>query len=141
MPKPGDERDRGAFTKHRQVQYGQRREEGRVGRDRAVESLAVWNSPQCSRKPATEGSEVRHGGTQVGGEVAAEHVDSTPHPMAEQRRPVGIAAVIQERQRIPGCKEPSLMGKVGRSGAWKEGTDGDSSEVDRWDVGVRQKAV
>lgn len=32
------------------VQYGQRREEGRVGRDRAVESLAVWNSPQCSRK-------------------------------------------------------------------------------------------
>lgn len=126
MPKPGDERDRGAFTKHRQVQYGQRREEGRVGRDRAVESLAVWNSPQCSRKPATEGSEVRHGGTQVGGRGrAAEYVGlSTPHPMAEQRRPVGIAAVIQERQRIPGCKEPSLMGKVGRSGAWKEGTDG-----------------
>lgn len=49
---------------------------------------------------------------------------STPHPMAEACRPVGIAAVIQDRQMIPGCKESSLMGKVGRSGDWKEGTDG-----------------
>lgn len=49
---------------------------------------------------------------------------STPHPMAEACRPVGIAAVIQESQMIPGCKESSLMGKVGRSGDWKEGTDG-----------------
>ena len=80
-PELGYERDHGAFTKHGKVQYGQRSEEGRVGRDRDMESLAVWNSPQCSGKPATEGSEVRHGGTQIGGRSqAAEYVGALHTP-------------------------------------------------------------
>lgn len=81
MPKLGGERDHGAFTEHGKVQYGQRSEEGRVGRDRAMESLAVWNLPQCSRKPATEGFEVRHGGTQIAGRSqAAEYVGALHTP-------------------------------------------------------------
>lgn len=50
------------------------------------------------------------------GDEAAEYVGlSTPHPMAEQRRPVGIAAVIQRETEDSWMqKEPSLMGKVGK---------------------------
>lgn len=96
MPKLGGEREQDALREWSKVHYGQRSEEGGVGRGRAVEGLACPirlfdpNKFQCSGKPAIEVFSVRREGLRFEGDLFGCRVRwsrSHLHPAAEAGRP------------------------------------------------------